>query len=253
MHQRAHIFFPALALLLAAWASVASAAPDVNIDGVPLPHDVTVAAHPSALAGAWAGRFDGVLKAVLVVERIDADGQAQVVYGYGDNPPLGISAGWPRLPAVVDGDTLTVTRSIPLRFTLSPTGRLRGIFGESGGFAVLSRHELTDLMRPAPVVRWSDGVSERVATPMFERDDPVSLEVVVYRPPGAGPFPFAVVNHGSTGGGRDPSIDRVTWTNDWIADELNVNGYVVAFPQRRGRGRSDGRYAEGLSADRAKG
>src|SRR6516225_177343 len=38
-----------------------------------------------------------------------------------------------------------------------------------------------------------------------------------------------------------------------VADFLNDRGWIVAFPQRRGRGKSDGLYDEGFSADRRQG
>lgn len=75
----------------------------------------------------------------------------------------------------------------------------------------------------------------------------------MFKPKGTGPFPLAVVNHGSTGAGTDPALFGQTCSNDWFADVLNQRGWMVAFPQRRGRGQSDGTYDEGFSADRWKG
>jgi hypothetical protein len=46
---------------------------------------------------------------------------------------------------------------------------------------------------------------------------------------------------------------RQTWWVPEIADFLVDRGWLVAFPQRRGRGRSDGLYDEGFAADRTQG
>jgi dienelactone hydrolase len=77
--------------------------------------------------------------------------------------------------------------------------------------------------------------------------------VVVFRPPGKGPFPLAVINHGSTANGDNPALFTETFTAPFFADILNERGWLVAFPQRRGRGKSNGVYDEGFSADRAQG
>src|SRR5262249_59276345 len=81
----------------------------------------------------------------------------------------------------------------------------------------------------------------------------VRLEVVTCKPPGQGPFPLAVINHGSTGRGNNSALFTRTWSAVDLADFLNQRGWMVAFPQRRGRGKSDGQYDEGFSPERAKG
>jgi dienelactone hydrolase len=92
----------------------------------------------------------------------------------------------------------------------------------------------------------------RAPTPFVESGQPVTLEVVIYTPPGAGPFPAVMFNHGSTGNGDDPSQFRVTYTNEAVARFFADRGWLVAFPQRRGRGGSDGLYDEGFTPDRAR-
>src|SRR5215813_12655696 len=80
--------------------------------------------------------------------------------------------------------------------------------------------------------------SELVATGLVEGGKPIRLEVVTFKPPGQGPFPLAVINHGSTGRGNNPALFTETWFNVGLADFLNQRGWMVAFPQRRGRGKS---------------
>lgn len=92
--------------------------------------------------------------------------------------------------------------------------------------------------------------SVRVPTPFVENGAPVTLEMVVYKPEGAGPFPAVMFNHGSTGFGNDPSLFKQTWAPEHLARWFTQRGWLVGFPQRRGRGQSDGLYDEGFTARR---
>lgn len=96
---------------------------------------------------------------------------------------------------------------------------------------------------------------ERIPTPWKGADGATqTLEAVVYRPIGAeGPLPTLVFNHGSTGVGNRPSWFTHTWTSPEVAQYFTSKGWQVVFPQRRGRGKSDGLYDEGFGADRSAG
>jgi dienelactone hydrolase len=93
-------------------------------------------------------------------------------------------------------------------------------------------------------------LDERAPTPFFEDGQPVELEVVIFRPFGSGPFPTVMFNHGSTGDGSDPSLFALTTVSETVARFFVDRGWMVAFPQRRGRGQSDGLYDEGFNATR---
>lgn len=93
---------------------------------------------------------------------------------------------------------------------------------------------------------------ERVPTPWVENGKPQTLEMVVYRPLGSGPFPTLVMNHGSTGNGEKPQWFTNTWTNPELARVFVRKGWQVVYPQRRGRGKSDGLYDEGFEPDRSR-
>ena len=235
--------------------SAGHAAPlEWSFDGVPLPADTRpLPAAASAFAGMWVGTWDGRLKTVLIVEAIASDGSAKVVYAVAENPGR-FKRAWFRLDGMVAGRTLTVpTNRLSLRFTLSKSGRLRGVFGPGYSFAVLTRANLAKLRRTGAPPPWLVGKRVFLSTDLVERGKPIRLEAIVFRPKGRGPFPLAVVSHGSTGDGTDPAVAKATWTNAWLADILNERGWIVAFPHRRGRGRSDGTYDEGFAADRRKG
>jgi predicted acyl esterase len=92
-----------------------------------------------------------------------------------------------------------------------------------------------------------------ITTKLRENDKPVQLEVVIYKPPGDGPFPLLVVNHGSTGLGNNPALFTQTFSYPAFAEMFVKKGYMVAFPQRRGRGKSEGLYDEGFNVDRVQG
>ena len=91
------------------------------------------------------------------------------------------------------------------------------------------------------------GISEFCTPALVEDGKPVDLEAMIFKPNGAGPFPLAVFNHGSTGNGTNPALLTETQFNVGLADFLNSRGWLVASPQRRGRGKSDGLYDEGFS------
>ncbi|WP_222621966.1 alpha/beta hydrolase family protein [Variovorax sp. PAMC26660] len=94
---------------------------------------------------------------------------------------------------------------------------------------------------------------ERVPTPWSDNGKAQTLEMVVFRPQGIGPFPTLIFHHGSTGRGNRPEWFKLTWTSPEIARYFTARGWQVLFPQRRGRGQSDGLYDEGFEADRSAG
>lgn len=97
---------------------------------------------------------------------------------------------------------------------------------------------------------YSVRLDERIPTTFFENGEPVELEVVMFKPFGPGPFPTVMFNHGSTGDGSDPSLFTVSTYSEVVAKFFTDRGWMVAFPQRRGRGQSDGLYDEGFNANR---
>jgi pimeloyl-ACP methyl ester carboxylesterase len=84
-----------------------------------------------------------------------------------------------------------------------------------------------------------------------EAGQSVSLEMVMYTPLSAGPYPTLVFHHGSTGSGDDPSLFGLTYESEALAFFFAERGWLVLFPQRRGRGRSGGLYDEGFTPDRS--
>jgi dienelactone hydrolase len=61
-----------------------------------------------------------------------------------------------------------------------------------------------------------------------------------------------VFHHGSTGNGDDPAAFGVTYESETLARFFAERGWMVLFPQRRGRGSSGGLYDEGFTPDRSR-
>lgn len=82
----------------------------------------------------------------------------------------------------------------------------------------------------------------------------VRLEMQISKPEGSGPFPTIVLNHGSTGSGRDQSaIKAGVYYFKGITDFFIKRGWAVVAPMRRGRSGSEGIYDEGYAEDRTQG
>lgn len=238
------------------------AAADHLVDGVPLPSDVKIASVENADAandkwlGVWVGAWGNMLKHILVVQSVSADGDADVIYAIGENPAIEIKPAWTKHKAVVSGDTLTITQStFSATYKISASGGLRAKYvgGNNRAVAMMAKAELATIIKPSAKLEWKSGTSELVQTDLMEGGKPVRLEIVTYKPAGPGPFPLAVINHGSTGRGNNEAMFTQTWSSLGLASFLTERGWMVAFPQRRGRGKSDGLYDEGFAADRTKG
>ncbi len=232
--------------------------------GVPLPEDAKISAPPSAsplnhqrFVGAWIGAWEDAIRHVLIVENIRPNGEAQVIYAVGDNQWANIPGAWHRHTASVLGDVLTISKTFNVTYKLESAGTLIGTWqrGNSRALAKLSKIELGALTRGGPDLPWSSSKVEflMLDTKFTEEGKPVRLETVVYKPNGDGPFPLLVFNHGSTLNGREPKRFRDTWSSFLLANAFVGKGWMVAFPQRRGRGRSDGVYDEGFAPDRKRG
>jgi dienelactone hydrolase len=134
-------------------------------------------------------------------------------------------------------------------YDMDDHGQLGAVYKGRGRMAraAMSNTNLASLTKSGAVVAWSRGVSELLQTDLLEDGSPIRLETVFFKPAGQGPFPLAVFNHGSTGASPTPELAKQTWVSLEVADFLNKRGWLVVFPQRRGRGKSDGLYDEGVS------
>ena len=70
----------------------------------------------------------------------------------------------------------------------------------------------------------------------------LELETTVYKPPGPGPFPLVVINHGKAPG---PTGLQPRYTPGWASRYFIERGYVVFVPMRTGFSKSTGSYVGG--------
>jgi len=73
----------------------------------------------------------------------------------------------------------------------------------------------------------------------FSTND-ITLEGTLYKPNGSGPFPLVILNHGSCF--RSDCDATFKWT--WMGKFYDQYNFVALAPMRRGRGKSEGSYAE---------
>jgi dienelactone hydrolase len=103
---------------------------------------------------------------------------------------------------------------------------------------------------PVTSIPENEGESIVVDSGPFEDGHRARLEVVIFKPKGVGPFRLLVVNHGSTIRGNVPAWFKRTFAKAAFAEIFVSKGYLVAYPQRRGRGKSEGLYDEGFNVGR---
>jgi dienelactone hydrolase len=82
-------------------------------------------------------------------------------------------------------------------------------------------------------------MNERVLHITVDSMDSVKLEVTLYTPNGPGPFPLAVMNHGSDGSKSPKENPRYRFT--FSAYYFLSRGYAVALPMMRGYAGSEGK------------
>ncbi len=77
--------------------------------------------------------------------------------------------------------------------------------------------------------------------PAMSAGKPVELETTIFKPPGNGPFPLVIMNHGKAlGNPRSQNRDRFLV----ISREFVKRGYAVAVPMRSGFSKSTGDYVD---------
>ena len=179
--------------------------------------------------------------------------------GAGTRPPNADLAGTPRGRSAGAGRRSTWPKRARWRLAALSVLALLGCGGGGGSEPAPTGPSQTP---SCPLASAWDGATcqafasrrvERLPTPWVEAGRALTLEAVFYAPlTGAPPYPTVVVHHGSTGNGDDPRLFTQTWESPAIAREFTARGFLVVFPQRRGRGASDGLYDEGFEPDRSR-
>ena len=124
---------PLAFLFLAGCASGPSTAPmppTVNIT----PPAANVPANVKALSGKWAGRWDGDLDHILIVEEVEQL-SAVAVYSWGSSHSRGITPGWQRVRGTVEPGLLRMTlrNQAKVTYRVQTDGTLQGTYEWTGG------------------------------------------------------------------------------------------------------------------------
>ncbi len=95
---------------------------------------------------------------------------------------------------------------------------------------------------PAHAVRLDAALNEQVVQiPVGSGEQSAQLETTVFKPPGDGPFPLVLMNHGkSIGDPHNQGRDRFIA----LARQFVARGYAVVVPMRRGFAQSTGEYID---------
>lgn len=220
----------------------------------PLPEDMALKAPGSGVAtnlawfaGAWSGFWDGAQPTVLVVERIDTNGVARVVYSWGNDAESGTEADWVRVRGQVSAGKLhlSLENGATVDFTPLAGGKLWAMYQLSNApsFAVLER---MPGKTPADVI----AAAAKTNVPWKEIRIPVhsqvgstagktlKLQTTIYPAEGTGKHPVLILNHGSTGPGVvAPELVYRGGPEEPLFHSL---GYIEVVPMRKGRGKSEG-------------
>ncbi len=92
------------------------------------------------------------------------------------------------------------------------------------------------------------GLDETVLrVPVSDRGETVTIDVTVFKPEGHGPFPIAVLSHGSPRSARERrAMGRMRMATQ--AEPFVAMGFAVLVPTRRGYGDSGGEWSEGYGS-----
>ena len=246
-----------IAVMLMSWMSDAQAQ-SLTVDPesiVPLPDkfDIEMPAPdvPPEIArfhGAWIGTWGDDNRHILVVERVQPDGRADVVFAHADSAYYGMYREWFRSRATIADGVLTfpaifTAASVTLRFAFEGPDRLyeTATYRPEGvRSGTLVRADVARLAAHDLPIEWP-GPGERVSIPHLtvrtpDGARPIMLEATLYRPAGSGPAPLAIITHGADAGRNQLR----TWSALTEAHWLRDKGFSVLVLMRRGRGRSEG-------------
>jgi dienelactone hydrolase len=86
---------------------------------------------------------------------------------------------------------------------------------------------------------------EHVMVPLKEGIFTIHLSTYLYVPPGQGPFPLVVLNHGKAPGGTHQPDTKFVWQSK----KFLARGYAVLVPNREGLANSGGTYFHGCDVE----
>lgn len=232
---------------------------------VPLPSDLVirlpgadVPAADAAFSGAWGnGAWDGSTPTALIVEQVDADGTAKVVYARGIIEYPKAAAHWLRVTGHIEDHSLTIHLPDPnssagllVRYRIIAPGRLEGDLTNWDGWrtqAFLQRIAgppaaiiATAALPLRPI--WHEILIPEHSSVGAAAGQTIQLAATLYRTRLPGRQPLVILNHGAPGFAAD-AVQR-TWHFEAEARFFLAHGFNVVVPMRKGRGQSGGPYLE---------
>jgi hypothetical protein len=174
------------------------------------------------MRGVWVGTWGDDIRTILVVERVRADGHADVIFAHGDSAWYSTYREWWRGEAKIADGVLTIAGKAmltewlrSLQYTFDGPDRLFLTSTYHAGGVVSGTLVRTDAARlvagerplewPRPGERvWIPHLTVR--TPDGTR--PIMLEATYYPPAVPGPAPLAIITHGSDAGRNQLSVNR---------------------------------------------
>lgn len=243
-----------IVVILGVWSLISSPAQTALPDDISItPPSSAVATNAAAFSGAWLGAWGGELSTALIVEQINSNGTARVIYSWGDLdlPTNGFKTGWERQTWQLSNGDLHLSSKIghDIDFTVTSSGLLLGRYemkDTPAVFAELHRIPSTNALAIREAAK-KIGISwEEIRIPVHSQIGPTkgktfALQTTVYHQ-SSGKHPLVIFNHGSTGPGIVPANYVYRCGNE--AQFFHSLGYVVAVPMRKGRGHSEGPYLE---------
>ncbi len=192
--------------------------------------------------GAWIGTWHDD-RHILVVERVSADGNANVVFAVSDSAYYGANREWWRGKATIADGVLTMTGFRVFRYAFDGPDRLYVTATLKNGGVTSGLLIRTDAARLAAGERPGEWPwpGQRVSIPHRTArtpDDtrPLRLEGTFYPPSSSDPAPLAIFTHGADVGRNQ----QRSWSFSTEARWLHDNGFAVLVLMRRGFGRSEG-------------
>ncbi|HZU91708.1 MAG TPA: alpha/beta fold hydrolase [Stellaceae bacterium] len=227
---------------------------------VPLPEDLAIAAPgadvpaaDAALSGAWGnGAWEGTIPTALIVERIAADGTAQVIYALGNTEHPKLTAEWRRIEGHIADHRLTIHLPDPnsstdyrVQYRIVAPGLLEGDFTNYDGW-----REHAFLQRiagpPAAIIATAAlpfrPIWQQIWIPEHWAGQTIRLEATLYRTRLPGRQPLVILNHGWA----SPRSVKNTLRFQAQSRFFLARGYSVVVPMRKGRGRSGGPLGTGV-------
>lgn len=134
-----------------------------------------------------------------------------------------------------------VNRKITLALLMSKMKHIRQNILRKTGCALLAAVALGAVAADEPLFDTSLNESV-IKIPKRGTFSNIELETTVFKPPGDGPFPLAVINHGKAAGNP---VFQARARYSYAARELVKRGFAVVIPMREGFSKSGGSYISG--------